>query len=243
MKKILSILLILTAIFILSSNNVHASLLVVKPNGSLQVNVLSAENETSLTPPEHTNLQIERVGSGSISDASIVKLKKSDGKINLQVYGNSGVDNLNVTGYKENILEVEERPDTQKLEVSLSGNDFRIKNKGTTALTAFPITVDSKTADLSISTDTGDKILAVYPFDAMLSALRTKLITNVNRNNLEIIVENDKLIYKVQGEKSINIYNLYTYLIPVYTYISATTGEVVRIDAPGWLKIVNFLFA
>jgi hypothetical protein len=242
MKK-LFIASLLTLLIFANFHTVSASLLVVKPNGSLQINVLSAEKDITLSSPDHSNLEFNKVGNNSVSDASIVKLNKTNGKVNLQVYGTSGLDNLNVTDYKDNILEVEERPDSQKISISLDGDSFQIRNKGALAKTTFPITVDSKSAKVSVSTDTGDKILAVYPYDAAISVLRTKLLTTVDRTNIEIIVDNDQLEYKIPGERTINILDFYNYSIPILSFVSASTGAIIKVDAPGWLKLVNFLFA
>lgn len=239
--RILFIILFVLGLLLNYTNIAEASLLTLESGGKLRVNVLSAEDDIALSTPEKSDLKIDRVTDGKIGDASIVKLNSSKGQINLEVFGSSGFNTLNVTNFKENVIEIEERPAVQKLEISIFNGKFRVKNRGVSALTSYPITVDSKTAQVSIKTDTGDRNLEIFPYEAVQSALRTKFITHAN-GGVEIIVEGDDLQYKITGERRFNLFDLYNYSVPISSYISGVTGEVIKIDAPGWLKIINVIF-
>ena len=101
--------------------------------------------------------------------------------------------------------------------------------------------VDSKKAKLSVTTESGDHFLAVLPYQAVQTLLRTKLLSQIEREKIEIIEEERELQYLVSGEKIINVYDVFEYSIPVTTKLSASNGEILSIEAPVWYKAVAFL--
>ena len=48
--------------------------------------------------------------------------------------------------------------------------------------------------------------------------------------------------YVIRGEKIFNIFNIYDYGVDITARVSVSTGELVGIDDPEWLKSINFLF-
>jgi len=218
-------------------------LIVLEPSGEIQLNVLAAEDDISFVAPSSGDVEIDRIATGNVSDASVVKLSSDSGKVSLDIYGENGIKTLNVTDYKENILEVMERPDVQRLEIGLRDDKFQITNNGIIALTSLPITVDSKSAELTIKTDDGDRNLDIFPSEAVQTALRTKFLSKVNAGGVEIVSTDNELQYKISGEKTLNLLNVYDYSIPISSYISASSGEVLKVDAPGWLRFINFIFS
>jgi hypothetical protein len=53
----------------------------------------------------------------------------------------------------------------------------------------------------------------------------------------------NKLAYEIAGDRIVNLFNIYKYAVPVKVQVSASTGEIISIDQPTWLKVVSFLFA
>ena len=81
-----------------------------------------------------------------------------------------------------------------------------------------------------------------FPLEAVEAVLRTKLITKAVNPKIEIVEKERELQYIISGEKVFNILGIYEYSIPITSYISASTGEILSVDSPTWFKYVKFLF-
>jgi len=240
-KFFVSVIIVLLSLTFLPAP-VAASLVVVESDGSLKLSVLSAQDASLLTP-SRKSLEIEKVASSGSANGSIIKLNQDKEEVSLEVYGDSGRGSFNVTDYKESVVEIRARPNIQKIAISVESDGFRIDNDGVSAFTSFPIMVDSNTAQLDLETTKGYVTLSVLPFDAVQFALRTRLMTKIDDGGVSIVSSNDVLEYKISGAKVISLFNIYDYSIPISSYISASTGEVLKIDAPGWLKFINLIFS
>ena len=76
----------------------------------------------------------------------------------------------------------------------------------------------------------------------MDSVLRSKKINRIGVDNKLNIIENDReLSYEVGGERVINLFNIVEYSVPVTVQVSASTGEILLVDQPTWLKVLGFL--
>ncbi|OGM61565.1 hypothetical protein A3A52_02870 [Candidatus Woesebacteria bacterium RIFCSPLOWO2_01_FULL_39_14] len=229
-------------VLLLSPSFVSASLLVVKNDGEVTWNVLSEEDNLALDIPTHSYLEVKKAAEVAPSPTSVVTLSRQNGKISLLVDSGNERRELDVTNWQEDLLEIEERAETQKLKVGIEGEKFSLEQEGIIALTSFPVTVDSKTANLSVQTSSGQKFLSIFPREAVDALLRTKLVNKIVNPRIEVVEENRQLQYVVAGEKVFNILGLLDYSIPITSYISASTGEILSIDSPTWFKYVKFLF-
>ncbi len=82
--------------------------------------------------------------------------------------------------------------------------------------------------------------MALLPYDAAQSLLRTKIATNVNAADMKVVEYEKDITYLVNGEKVVNLFNIYDLRLPVSANISASTGEVMMVE-PSWLGVVNYL--
>ena len=240
MKKVLSLLLSSILLFITSST-VSASLLTINKDGGITWKVLSEQDSVVLEIPTHSYIEVKKTTDDQVGKPSLVSLARVDGKVSLVVSSKDEERELDVSSAQGELVEIEERAETQKLSIGLNGNEFTLKQKGATARTRFPITIDTKKAKLLVTTESGDHFLAVLPHQAVQTILRTKLLSQISREKIEIIEEERELQYLVFGEKVIDIYGLFQYSIPVSTKLSASTGEIMSIEAPIWYKAVAFL--
>ena len=226
-------------LFFLFVSQADASLLTIKDDGEVIVKVLSSEDTIALGYPKTSELEVKQVANSGLQENTQVVLSKEDGKVNLQV---GSKENLDVTDWKDDLVEIEERPDTKKIKVGLNGGDFIITQEGIVASTELPINIDPYENQLSLTTQTGKKYLKVLPFDAAQSVLRTRLVNNISNKPFKIVEEEKGLSYVIDGNKVINILNVYDIEIPITARVSALTGEVIAIDEPSWLKPLSFLF-
>ena len=107
-----------------------------------------------------------------------------------------------------------------------------------------PINVDPSNKELSVTTSSGRKLISVLPREAIDALMRTKIINRMRLNERLNIVEEEggDVSYVIKGQKVINLFNVYDYEIDITARVSVTTGEIVGIDEPEWLKAINFLF-
>jgi hypothetical protein len=223
-------------------NGVAASLLVVGSGGEVKVNVLSASDTGQIDIQKPASLEVSKIADTKAAGGSVVSLGTQDGRANLTVTTGDEIQQLDVSEWKEDIIEIEERPQVQKIRIQLEGGKFLLKQRGVSASTENQINIDSKSAELSVKTDSGDKFLSVLPYEAVQTLLKTKVVNEVMMNAVEILDESGSLAYKIEGNKVINFFDIYSYKIPVSSYISASTGEVLKVDSPTIYKYVTFLF-
>ena len=224
MKK-LTFLLLLALFFSFSTSPIKAALLTVKADGKVISQVLG-----------DSTIKIKSVTGNLATTNSQISLNNIGGKIQL--------NNMDVSNLNENLVEIEARGNTNDLKIKASGTNFTIEEGNITAITQFPITIDPAKNELSVSTDTGSRLVSVLPYEATLVLTRGKEIDKVTSNQINLN-ENagGELEYTINGTKNLNILNIASVSSEVSSTVSATTGEVIKINEPVWLKLFGFLFS
>lgn len=243
-SKLLLILSLVTSAYCLVSSPVHAAFVHILPDGKTIWNVLGDETALTVQKPEKIDITNVTNNNLALSDAQ-VSLTKTAGSDNvvLDVKNETGDHQADVTNIKDNLVEIESRPQTQKIAISYKEGNFLITENGNTAKTVFPITVDAKTNQLSVTTPSGSRVLTVLPYEATANALKANLLTQEPDSSEITENANGQLSYLLAGKKELNFFNLFPYKFDTKVYISAVTGEVLKVDSPGWLKILGFLFS
>lgn len=240
MKSFLVLLLVLM-FFSLHVSTASAVLVVINKDGEAIWNVLSFQDEL-LANEEVEDFSIRKISQINRIGNDIINVKDIDGKVKLSVGSGDDLQEVDISGFDDSIIEIEERPAIQNLIIGRSGNFFTIKQGATWVNTTLPIQVNPKTARLSLTTSSGESFLHIMPRDAIRSVLRSKVITAVRSGeSVELKESDERLVYRIPGEKIIPILNLYNYSFNVDSYVSAQTGELVTVDAPTWYKIFGFL--
>jgi hypothetical protein len=242
MRNILLSLLLSTFLFFITTSKVCASLLVIEKGGEVVWNVLADVDSLSLDIPRHSYIEVKEAAEVKPDANSMVSLTKSGEEISLIVSSEAETRELDVSGINDDLIEIEERAEVQKVVIGVTDNMFSLKQKGVVAVTSFPINIDSRSAELSVKTSSGDRFLSIFPFQAVEILLQSKLLNKITDNKVEIIEKEQELQYEIKGEKVLNFFDLVEYPIPVTSYISASTGEILTFEAPVWYKVVAYLF-
>lgn len=241
MKKLLFATLFLSLFFIFPSW-VNAELITITGEGEVVLNVLSYQDQLALGVPERQDLTINKLAADVSSDDNFISLKKEEGKMFLSV--GEGDNRLDVTNWNEDLVEIEEKADVKRIQISVKDERFAIEQDGVTALTEFPININPKENELSLTTDSGSIFLSVLPKEAAETALRSRFVTRISQNEVEISQKDlGVLAYVIKGEKVIKLLNVVNYSVPVTTHVSTSTGEVLSVDQPTWLRIFGFLLS
>ena len=234
MKKIIFLSYFLLLFFLFPTKS-QASLVTVEGSGEVVVKVLSLQDGLALSPEKKEFNLVDVLGEGFGEDA--ISLKKTDEKVALFLGGKNR--EFDVTNYSEDLIEIEERGEVKSLRIGLSGGRFSIEQDGFLVLTDFPIKVDPREGDVAVETSTGNVFLSVLPLEAAKAALRARSISSVKE---AAFVEKDgQLVYEMKGDKDIDIFKVVDYSVPVSVDVSVSTGEVVFVDQPVWLRVLTFL--
>lgn len=238
MRKVSIVVGLLYAFSLVTPSGLRASYVTIEKNGAVTVNVLAAEDEQGNGKGA---LNVTKLAENQTSTTPSVTLKKNNDKVQIIVANKEGEKELLVPEKTETLIEIEERPEVQKISIGLSNGKFSVQQRNYTALTDFPLTINSDNAYVVANTDNGDAFLSVLPVEAADAALRAGILTNVANNTMEILSEDKKLQYKITGEKVFDILNVYKYSVPAEAYVSATDGSILKIDSTTWYRFMNFL--
>lgn len=242
--RYLAVTIITCFLSLVFTSSAQASLVTIEEGGEVVINVLSAEESIELEIPQREYLAVKDIVETDSSPDTRISFSKDGEEIRLNVSTAQGDKSLDVSNYLDPVVEIEERPQTQKLSIGVKNGLFEIKQKGITVQTDYEISIDPKTAGLTLKTPSGLRFLSILPLEAANSIFRTKLINRLPKGNAMKLVELEgrELAYEITGDKVISILNVYNHSIPVTTKISASTGEILTIDEPSWLKVFSFLF-
>ena len=246
MKHKLPILIFLVLFFLGAQTTVKADgLVTVDSNGYIYWNVLAAESPSGLQVPKASDISIKQIAQVDSNLGASVALSKNGGQVNLVVSTGSAKKEINVSNWKQDLVEIEERPQVQKLNIGLENGKFSLRQGGVTALTDLPIQIDAKSAGLSVLTSTGNRFVSILPVQAVDTLLRAKYISRLTSTNSMELNEDasNNLVYQIKGEKIINILNVYNYKVDVEGSVSASTGEVLSVNEPTWLKLFGFMLS
>lgn len=242
-KVLLFLFTLFSLIFFGSKRDAQASLIAVKNSGEVVVKVLSSQDEIVLGIPKTEFLEVKEVAETNTSPDSRISLVKKEEKFVLRVESDTGESSLDVTNWGESVVEIEERGAVKRIQIGVVDGKFSIEQNGVIALTEFPITINPRENELSVTTSSGSIFLSVLPVEAAESALRSRFISKLEKKIFLAEEEMGVLAYTIKGEKVIDFFRLFDYKIPVTAYVSASTGEILLVDGPEWFKIFGFLFA
>lgn len=243
MKWKITAVLSLALVAILFPSNTQAALLTVTPQGEVIENVLADEDGISLDIPKNESLRI--VDSKYPSGDSSLSLSKTGNEIALSVTNGNSQKSYDITKSDSELILLEERPQSNKIAIGFENNNFTISEGAVTARTEYELTVDAKNAQITVKTPSGEKYLSISPKEAVNSLLRAKKIQKLDSGSALVIKEDSAnvLTYEVSGKKLINLFNVYNYPVDVKGVVSASTGEIIKMDEPMWVTVASFLLS
>ena len=238
-------LVVVFIFLIFGVSSVSASLVTITQDGEIVMNVLSVDDSITLEVSEAESFEVTEIAESSDDQNAVVSIEREGGQISMTISSpDIGYKKLDVTDYEDDLVEIEERDRVKIIKLGVIGDKLSIEQRNIIALTSLPINIDPARKELSLTTSSGRRYVSILPQEAVDSLMRTKLISTYNPDSeLEIVEdENGNAIYLIEGKKIVDILNVYDYELDVSARMSATTGELIGIDNPEWLKYFNFLF-
>ncbi len=209
-----------------------ASLIAVDKDGKIVVKVLSAQTTDMLLQDNlaNTKVAVTQVAGLNLTDPGI-GLTKSDVGTTMQVLSEGSLRELDVTNVSDDLVEIEERPNMAKIAIYQDNGSFSLKQGSFVAIADLPIEIDAKKAKMSFDTNRGKEYVGAFPLEAVESALRSGFISRITDDKLPIIDNGNNLVYKIKGERDINILNLTSVKIPLELSVSLANGRVTAVNS------------
>ncbi len=229
--------------FLFFPPSTHASLVNIQTDGNLMWNVLGLTDGNLADPPEE--LLVTNAPDGqSIKDEAYLALERQNDTVQLTVVADGEQKTADVTSYGDEIITLEAKQKPQEIHILNTQGKFLIVQDGVAAETQYPIYVDTKDRKVSVSTDTGRQYILVMPSEALLSAIRSNVVTKLNENSTMSLKQGDggEILYQLEGQKIISLFNLMELPVDVSALVSASTGKIEEVNQPVWLQILGFLF-
>lgn len=235
MKKIPLCFLITSFSFFLSFKKADASLIRVTKDGEVVKNVLSFKiSDVQGVSLDNANQEESSKPTGSDS----VLLSKDDGGVYLALGGEGKRYDINNLG--GDIVEIEERDNLKPVKIITKDGKFILSQEGFDIETDKSIEIDSKSGNIFVESSLGKEFLSVLPMDAATTTLRSKYLTRITDASLVSDAQGDT-VYRFEGERVLKVLGFLNYSVPVSADLSISTGEIVKVNQPVWLKIVGFL--
>lgn len=172
-----------------------------------------------------------------------VKFEIENGKIKIETKikenENENETELEDEAEDEAVKEVEKKLEKEDIKIATAPGQMALVNKRVGALSNFPISIDSTTRQLTVTTPAGSKVVAVLPQKAIDNMLASRVMDDVIGervdNNLASIpdlvkleTENGILGYKVRGTKTHKLLGFIPIKTKVEAFVSAENGQVVE---------------
>lgn len=226
-------LLLSVGLLFLSATPAHAALF-TKDGNDLTKNVLGAADATNALQAVVTSVE---------SVVSNIQLGITDGKLTLSYDESPHSQDLSLENFDGDIIEITQPKEADSVMVLAAKDSFEIRQRGIKVLTQYPIEVNNSLDNLTLTTESGKRYLAVLPYDAVTPLIRTKLIDEIpTSGEIELIeLTEGELTYKIRGEKNHNLFDLVTLHADISVDVSALSGDVLSVDQPTWSRILTFL--
>lgn len=129
-----------------------------------------------------------------------------------------------------------------KIKIKSNGDEFEFESKGenVNVKSDFPLSVNSETNELTVTTPAGVKVVAILPDQAVNNILTNQKLTVVTSTNINE-GENGELEYQVEGQDEQRLLGLFNVKIRKTFTISATTGQELSNQTDFLNKILDLL--
>ncbi len=243
MLRVISAIIISALLLFQSSALSFAAVVTVNKSGDIVWNVLPAHDELGSSPQPDSLTVTSVAQAGYTSEKAEVSLVNNGGKVELSVNDGNGYKQADVSDYKSEVVEIEQRELPKKISILVSGNGFLLKEQSVSAFTDFAITIEPENKRISVSTPTGMQYLDILPSEALGQVIQGQLLDIVDGDYL-ILSDSTagQIQYTIHGRKTLDILNIFKYEVPVSANVSAVDGKVLSVEQPVWLPIASFLF-
>ena len=227
----------------------------VKESGEVESEVRFGEESRVKTRFDEDRRRVEVIEGGVK-----VRLEQKDGRFRVKVENEDGQTVAEVEPEGEELLRIEERLDKGVIRIATaSAGRFTVARNNLTATTAFPLSVDLTTNQLTVTTPAGPRVVAVLPDQAVKNMLAAQAVDRVGGLEFVEVVRQaspsptfaqavtlvaDRLgqpVYVVAGLKTHRLLGFLPISLPRTVTVSAETGALTEVRQSLWARLVDFL--
>ncbi len=197
--------------------------------------------EVSQTQRVETKTTPEKIKSEIRQGNLRVKFEIENGKVKIETKVKEAENEVELENEAEDeaLNQVEAELEREDVKIATAPGQIALVNKRIGALSNFPISIDPTTRQLTVTTPSGSKVVAVLPQKAIDNLLAAHVIDDVVgekvNNNLgsvpdlvKLETENGVLVYKVKGTKTHKLLGFIPIKTGVEAFVSAENGQVVQ---------------
>jgi len=147
-------------------------------------------------------------------------------------------------------LKVEENGVEQSIRVRAQADRFIIEQSGLgqSATTKLPITIDTETNSISVTTPFGIVKVQQLPAQAIEQVLAANILdrvtsTELDQSQTQTDDPNKQVVFRIKGVKNTSFLGIIKVDAPILTEVSAITGQTTLVQQPWFLNAFGFLFA
>lgn len=183
----------------------------------------------------------KRVNLGN--ENSSIEISSEGGKLSIKEKNANGSE----VSLNDNSLEkINEALGKEDMEIATtSGNGFLIRKGAFEAKTHFPLSINPTTNQLTVTTPTGTKIVAVLPDEAVQNLLSQKLITSVASSSanpgIVLGLLNNQPAFQISGVDNKKLLGILPILIDKTSYVSAENGQVLQTNETFLNQLLDLL--
>ncbi len=138
------------------------------------------------------------------------------------------------------ILQNENLPQIKRI----SGNNYAIIKNDIQAVTTFPLSIDLTNNTITVTTEGGERVIAITPDQAIQMVKNKKLantITDQDGSQMQLVSLNGDPVFLIKGSSAKRVFNLFNAPINKTIYVSAETGIVVKVDETAVSQVFDAL--
>lgn len=142
----------------------------------------------------------------------------------------------------EEEFEVKESTGEVKIKIRSGKNKFEFQQEGAkfSVESNFPLSVNPSTRELTVTTPSGSRVVAVLPQQAIDNMLAAKIVTSTS--SVDLKTESDgSLSYDIDGTKNEKFLGIFDMAIPKNLIVSAQTGQILVVNQSTFSKILDLL--
>ena len=250
---ILFSLILFVAIFI-PFNKVFASELVIKADGKVQFIDSSGEIEdisTLILAAERMQFGQNVLGSSSTVTVTVnvstfpnptsrLPKTKSNPTNEDTLVANINNNSATITRTVDQVIKENENGEPEiKIIPGKNKDEMIIRQSEIEVTTTLPIQLTNSGKSLSV-VDGNNIIPIIFPKQVLEKVKANGSFIIPSTIKIQLLKEDGVHVYKLTGQENVQILNLFTIRLPVTITLSATTGNILKIDKTVVLKILQF---
>lgn len=149
--------------------------------------------------------------------------------------------------------EIEDELESEDIDISTDSSGLSIKKNNVQALTNFPLSVDSVTKQLIVTTPAGQKVVTILPDEAVANLLATGIVNKITTSpqlsgpdstlsgTIKLEEKDGEVVYKVDGVKTHMFLGFIPIETPVTAFVSTETGNPVATEQSLLTTIIDIV--